>query len=222
MKFTNLSDLLLANPSLGDQICLQRRSRLEGTISKRGNEYLVLESGAAVIYARNPTDVPFFLSVVGCGHVFTPAFGYAGQVGGLEIGVEALVDCTLRSFPYGKWKSLASQFDALDKSIIEQSAEQLQIIQFHLAQHCLGSSVERTRFALYSYAKCLGRPSPCGRVAIRVSRAELASWISVSIDRISRIVRQLHNADELTIEGRSILIKRDMIEHIQAKSSWVA
>ncbi len=222
MNTTTPTLLLEARSQLGQRIKLSKRSRLDSTLARLGDRFLVIEKGAAVVFAGNATADPFFLSVVGPDHVFTPSFAAMRRNCEPSIGVQAITDCTMRLLCRKDWHSLSAEHSELDRSVIEQSVEQLQIVQFHLAQQCTRSSIERTRFALYSYAKCLGNPSPCGRLAVSLSRAELASWISVSVDRVSRIVRKLHQDGEITITGRSILIKPDLIGRIQGKGSRVA
>jgi hypothetical protein len=126
------------------------------------------------------------------------------------ISIESITNLSIRRFSSLDWGRMTLKHPEANRAVIAQASELLNIVQYHLTQHCMRDNLERTRFALWSYARHLGTTANCGRQLIKVSRGDLAKWIGVTSDRITRLVRQLHDADEIVIRGHSILINPEL------------
>lgn len=205
------SQVLISDPSLGTSVTIRRGETLASVIEPDADEFVVIEEGAILLFAMNNTHQRFYLSIIGAGYVFTPHSIALALHSQDRIGSEAMRDVRLRRITKAHWEVVSRAHPSLYNWVIEQEAQQLQIVQFHLAQHLQRSSLDRTRFALCSYAQGVGLPLPCGSKSIKVSRAELASWIGVSSDRMCRLIRELHESGEVTVSGRSIKVSNGLI-----------
>lgn len=211
MHNTLLSQILTSEPSLGVGVTIRRGGNLSGVIEKAADEFLLVEDGAVFLFAMNDTGERFYLSIIGAGYVFTPQSIALALHSKDRINSEAISDVKVRRISKASWETVNRTYPNLYNCVIEQEAQQLQIVQFHLAQHVQRSSLDRTRFALCCYALGIGLTLPCGSKAIKVSRAELATWIGVSSDRMCRLIRELHAAGEVTISGRSIKVSTGLM-----------
>lgn len=205
------SQILASDPNLGSCFKLHRGQSLASAVAQDGGEFLLIEDGALIRYGTNGAGERFYLSIIGPGYVFTPQSIRLANQNHERFGIDAMRDVRLRRISRTEWQTANRLNDQLYNWVIEQEAKQLQIVQFHLAQHVQRSSLDRTRFALCTYAQGLGSLLPCGSKSIRVSRAELATWIGVSSDRIARLIRELHVAGEVTVSGRSIKVSSDLL-----------
>lgn len=211
MQNTLPSEALTADPGLGVRATIQRGESMVGMIDAGSDEFVVVEGGAILLYALNSTGERFYLSIIGAGYVFTPQSIALALHHKDRISSEAISKVDLRKISKAQWDSVNRNNPNLYNWVIDQESHQLQIVQFHLAQHVQRSSLDRTRFALCSYARSIGMSLPCGSKSIRVSRAELANWIGVSSDRMCRLIRELHAAGEVTISGRSIKVSTGLM-----------
>lgn len=205
------SQVLASNPSIGTTFMLRRGESLASVFEQVSGEFLLIEDGALLMFCTNGATERFYLSIIGSGYVFTPqSISLTNQNSG-RFGVEAIRDVRLLRISRAEWQAVTRALPHLSTWVIEQEAQQLQVAHFHLAQHVQRSSIDRTRFALCTYAHGLGSLLPCGCKTIKVSRAELATWIGVSSDRIARLIRELHVAGEVTVSGRSIKISSNLL-----------
>lgn len=205
---------LASDPSFGNSLTLYRGQSLADAIAQDRGEFVLIEQGALLMFGTNGAGERFYLSIIGPGYVFSPqSIGLAQKNCG-RFGLEAMRDVQLRRISLMEWAHVIRQHPDLYNRVIEQEAQQLQFVHFHLAQHGQRSSLDRTRFALCTYAQGLGSPQPCGSKTIKVSRAELASWIGVSSDRIARLIRELHITGEVTVSGRSILVSNNLLSSL--------
>lgn len=193
-------------PHIGRCMPLPKGASVAECWAQGKSDYLLIEEGAFLVYAASTAGERYLLSIAGAGHVFTPQSMSQLLRGRYRIGVEAMRDVKLRIYSREQWESLSRDRPDLNSRVIEQETHQLQIVQFHIAQHSQRSSLDKTRFALCTYAIGLGIPLPCGSKAIKISRTELAQWIGVSSDRMCRLVRELHASGEVTVCGRSITV----------------
>tara|TARA_R110002124_G_scaffold128157_19_gene288722 strand:- start:19479 stop:20126 length:648 start_codon:yes stop_codon:yes gene_type:complete len=196
---------VLTSIAAEETIRLRKNSPLPGRLDSVQSEYFILKSGAVALFASSPLGEKLFLSIVGPGYVFSPSLRSPDL--DLKIIMEAKSDVELSVQRYADLGIPDGARTSVEALIAAQQAELLNIAQFHLVQIKQRSSVERTRYALQNYASHLGIPTPCGCISIKLSRAELADWIDISCDRLSRIIRELHVAGHLTVKGHSILIK---------------
>ena len=199
------------DPHIGRCIPLPKGASVAECWEPDKGDYLLIEEGAFLLYAASSAGARYFLSIVGAGHVFTPQSMSQLLRGKYRIGVEAMRDVKLKMYSREQWDAVSSERPDLNSWVLEQEAQQLQIVHFHLAQHSQRSSLDKTRFALCTYAIGLGLPLPCGSKSIKISRAELANWIGVSSDRMCRLVRELHASGEVTICGRSIKVSSGLL-----------
>ncbi|MFL1449396.1 Crp/Fnr family transcriptional regulator [Pseudomonas tritici] len=202
---------LASNPAIGHSCTLTRGTSLNDCLSDSADEFYLIVSGAVLLYAMNPAGEKISLSIIGGGHVFTPQIIGLFLSSNHRFGAEAMRDVNVRRIPRVQWERAASKQHNLYNWVIDQEAQQLQIVQFHLAQHFQRCSLDRARFALCAYALGIGLDNPCGSKTIRVSRAELATWIGVSCDRMCRLVRTLHDSGEVTVTGRSIKVSLGLL-----------
>jgi CRP-like cAMP-binding protein len=205
--------ILASDPSIGSRHALYRGMALTDLIEQGSDEFVLVERGAVVLFAKNLEGERFYLSIISEGHVFSPQ-----SIGIFHSGIDrycaqAMREVTIRRVPRRQWDQLSSKHPDLYQQVIEQETHQLGIVQFHLAQHFQRSSLDRARFALCTYAQGLGMSQPCGSRTIRVSRAELADWIGVSSDRMCRLIRELHDAGEVTVMGRNITVSNDLLSN---------
>lgn len=203
--------VLVTNPGIGEAYTLRRGTTLASYLPDDKDEFILVESGAILLFALNPTGEKLHLSIVGAGHVFTPQSIQLFLKSESRFQAEALRDVSIRRISRLEWERASIKHPNLYYFVIDQEATQLQIVQFHLAQHFRRCSLDRARFALCAYALGLGLDNPCGSKTIRVSRAELANWIGVSCDRMCRLVRALHESGEVTVMGRSIKVSLGLI-----------
>lgn len=190
---------------------LHRGQSLSSAITQDDGEFVLIEAGALLMFGTNGAGERFHLSILGNGYVFTPQSIRLAIRNNERFGIEAMRDVRLRRISRAEWQAVNRLNPYLYNWVIEQEAQQLKIVQFHLAQHVQRSSLDRARFALCTYAQGLGSILPCGSKSIKVSRAELATWIGVSSDRMARLIRELHVAGEVTVSGRSIKVSNDLL-----------
>lgn len=214
MSNTALCQFLASDPSFGKSFTLHRGQSLADAVAQDSGEFVLIDQGALLMFGTNGIGERFYLSIIGPGYVFSPqSIGLAQKNSG-RFGLEAMRDVQLRRISLMEWERVIRQHPDLYNRLIEQEARQLQFVHLHLAQHGQRSSLDRTRFALCTYAQGLGSTQPCGSKTIKVSRAELASWIGVSSDRIARLIRELHITGEVTVSGRSILVSNDLLSSL--------
>lgn len=205
------TQVLASDQSLGTSFTLRRGQPLASAVTQDSGEFLLIEDGALLMFGTNGARERFYLSIIGTGYVFTPQSIRLANQNHERFGVEAMRDVRLRRISRSEWQTVSRLHPYLYKWVIEKEAQQLQIVQFHLAQHVQRSSLDRARFALCTYAQGLGSLLPCGSKSIKVSRAELASWIGVSSDRMARLIRELHATGEVTLSGRSIKVSKGLL-----------
>lgn len=213
MHNTLPSQVLGYDPSIGSSHTLSRGMALTDVIAQDSDEFVMIERGAIVLFAKNGAGERFYLSIISEGHVFTPQSVGLVHKGQDRFCAQAMREVVIRRIPRQQWVAVNRKHPDLYQWVIEQETQQLQIVQFHLAQHIQRSSLDRTRFALCTYAQGLGMTQPCGSRTIRVSRAELATWIGVSSDRMCRLIRELHDAGEVTVMGRNITVSNDLLSN---------
>lgn len=205
---------LASDPSFGKSFTLHRGQLLAGALAQDSGEFVLIEQGALLMFGTNGAGERFYLSIIGPGYVFSPQSIGLAQKNCRRIGLEAMRDVRLRRISLMEWARVIRRHPDLYDRVIEQEAQQLQFVHLHLAQHGQRSSLDRTRFALCTYAQGLGSPQPCGSKMIKVSRAELASWIGISSDRIARLIRELHVTGEVTVSGRSIKVSNTLLSSL--------
>ncbi|NVL48662.1 Crp/Fnr family transcriptional regulator [Pseudomonas syringae pv. actinidiae] len=205
------SQVLTSDVSLGSSFTLLRGQSLVSTAAGDCDAFVLIETGALLMYGTNGAGERFHLSIIGNGYVFTPQSIRLSNQNPARFGIEAMRDVTFRRITSEQWHGINQRFPSLYNWVIEQEAQQLHIVQFHLAQHVQRSSLDRARFALCTYAQGLGSLLPCGSKSIKVSRAELATWIGVSSDRMARLIRELHGNGEVTLSGRSIKVSSGLL-----------
>lgn len=205
------SQVLTSDPSIGTRFTLYRGQPLANSVAQDNGDFVLIEAGAMIMFGTNGSGERVYLSIIGAGYVFTPQSIRLACQNSERFGIEAMREVRLRRITRAEWQAVNRLHPHLYNWVIEQEAQQLQIVQFHLAQHVQRSSLDRTRFALCTYAQGLGSLLPCGSKSIKVSRAELATWIGVSSDRMARLIRELHVAGEVTVSGRNITVSSDLI-----------
>lgn len=209
---SNLLSLAIASaPLLGSQQMIPRLARLDDLFTKNADQFFVIERGAVRLFVTGSDGKRFFLNILSSGEIFTPEISSLIRGGHVQIGLEAIKEVTLRQIPRASWQEFCERHAQLQRCVMHQELERLQIVHFHLTQHCKRGSIDRARFALWSYARSLGVASACGSVAIRVSRTELADCVGVSSDRVTRLIRQLQDRGEIKTEGRSIIIGNELL-----------
>lgn len=213
------SQVLSSDPSLGTSFKVRRGQSLADAIAQDSGEFILIEHGALLMFGTNGAGVRFHLSIIGAGYVFSPSSIRLVQKNPERFGIEAMRDMRLRRISRLEWQAACQQHPHLYNWVLENEAQQLSIVHFHLAQHVQRSSLDRTRFALCAYAQGLGMLLPCGSKTIKVSRAELGSWIGVSSDRMARLIRELHVTGEVTVCGRSIKVSNDLITSLYPTSA---
>jgi CRP-like cAMP-binding protein len=206
-------EILISEPSHGTRYTLYRGGALTDVTEQGSGDFVLVESGAVVLYAKAQDGNRLYLSIVSEGHVFSPQSVEILHAGTDRYCAQAMREMTVRRIPRQHWNDICAAHPGLYHKVIEQEAHLLGIVQFHLAQHFQRSSLDRARFALCTYAHGLGKSAPSGGRTIRVSRAELASWIGVSSDRMCRLIRELHEAGEVTVIGRNINVSNDLLAH---------
>lgn len=217
MHNSHPSHVLTSDPSIGTSHTLTRGTALSEVLAQGREEFVLIEGGAIVLFAKSETGERFYLSIISEGHVFTPQGVGLLLKGHEKFGARAMRDVVIRRIPRQQWITANQEHPGLYNWVIEQEQQQLQIALFHLAQHFQRSSLDRTRFALCTYAQGLGLIQPCGSRTIRVSRAELATWIGVSSDRMCRLIRELHDTGEVTIMGRTIKVSNGLLSSLYPK-----
>lgn len=217
MHYTRPSQFLTSDPSLGTKLVMKRGCALVDAIGT-GDDFLLVEEGAILLFATSSSGERLYLSIIGKGYVFTPhSLNHLSNSHG-QIGAEAMRDLVVRRFPRSDWEIASRKQPDLYHWVVEQEAQQLHFVQFQLALHFQRSSLDRARFALCSYAQGLGIPHPCGSKTIRVSRAELATWTGVSSDRMCRLIRALHEAGEVTVTGRNIKVNNSLLRSLNPRA----
>lgn len=204
MKSNQQTQHSIPDIGFGESVFIERNHGLPSQIGMGNGGYLRIKTGAAALFACSEGGLRLFICMVGPGFIFAPEAQLLSA--GFTIDVEAEIAIELCIIAKPGDSKLCHCAESLDVIVASQTARLLKIVQFHLIQIKARSSVERTKYALFNYAQCAGVPSACGNVAIKVNRDKLASWIDISNDRLGRIIRDLHNAGELTIKGRSIVI----------------
>ena len=208
--------ILASELSNGSSLTLLRGKNLTENLASDSDEFVLIESGAILQYAISESGKRLYLSIISAGYVFTPQ-SITQLKGNNQFRAEVIRDVTIRRITRPQWEAINRNHVELYSWVIEQEAQQLQIIHFHLAQHLKRSSLDRARFALCAYAQGLGLEHPCGSKTIRVSRAELATWIGVSSDRMCRLIRSLHETGEVTVAGRSIKVSLALLTSLFPK-----
>ncbi|MCF5423531.1 Crp/Fnr family transcriptional regulator [Pseudomonas syringae] len=217
MHNSHPSHAVTSDLRIGTRHTLTRGTALCDVLAKDRDEFVLIEGGAIVFYAKSDKGERFYLSIISDGHVFTPQGVGVLLKGHDKFGARVMRDVVIRRIPRQQWITANQEHPGLYNWVIEQEQQQLQIALFHLAQHFQRSSLDRTRFALCTYAQGLGLIQPCGSRTIRVSRAELAGWIGVSSDRMCRLIRELHDTGEVTVTGRSIKVSNGLLSTLYPK-----
>lgn len=207
----SLTQVLASDPAIGASMTLRRGASLPEALALEADEFVLIEDGAILQFATNGAGERFHLSIIGPGYVFSPQSIDQLIRSQDRFGAEAMRNVQVRRISRTQWETINRVHPELYNWVIEQESQQLQIIQFHLAQHIQRSSLDKARFAICTYAQGLGIPNPCGSKTIRVSRAELALWIGVSSDRMYRLIRELHQSGEVEVSGRYIKVSTSLL-----------
>jgi CRP-like cAMP-binding protein len=211
MHNTQPSQALRSDSTIGTAFTVAKGKPLPGKLAAQGNEYVVLEVGAILLYATNGDGTRYLLSIIPAEHVFTPQSLRLLLSNEGRFRAVAICDLRMRCIKPEEWTRISALHPELNPWVIEQETKQLEIVQFHVAQHLRRSSLDKTRFALWAYAQGVGMTQPCGSKTIKISRSELASWIGVSSDRMCRLIRELHGSGEVEVMGRSIKVSNSML-----------
>lgn len=195
-----------AEPTIGAQFRCRAGNNLDELFSQIFADYWAVERGAASLFITKPALGRHFLKMIGPGAVFAPYNLVPVQSGAVVFTIEAVTDLTIRCFSSREWDRLSLRHVKIQESLAMHSCELLNVVHHQMLLHYKRDSLERTRFALWSYATTMGTPSACGGFTIKIGRTELARCVGISGDRITRLVRRLHQGNEIKIVGRSIIV----------------
>ena len=137
-------------------------------------------------------------------------FYYAGDLIGLETGdvhrfcAEALTDCVVRVVKRSSLRALSGDGD-LDRAIWEATRRELERTQEHLL--VLGRKTACEKVA--SFLMDLAQRHEADEVAVPMGRQDMADYLGLTIETVSRMVTQLQGDNVVEFTGsRNFRVKR--------------
>ena len=147
------------------------------------------------------------------------AFYYAGDLIGLETGpihrfsAEAICDSMILVVRRSALKAFAGD-GQLDRAIWEATRRELERTQDHLL--VLGRKTACEKVA--SFLMSLAQREPADRVSMPMSRQDMADYLGLTIETVSRMLTQLQGQAVVEFDGcRKFMVKRwDTLEQMAA------
>ena len=152
------------------------------------------------------------------------AFYYPGDLIGLESGplhrfsAEAICDAALLVVRRSALKTFAGD-EALDRAVWEATRRELERTQDHLLVLGRKTACEKVASFLMDLAQRERQgDGPCGRVSMPMSRQDMADYLGLTIETVSRMLTQLQGRSVVEFDGcRRFKVKRwDALEDMAA------
>jgi CRP/FNR family nitrogen fixation transcriptional regulator len=142
------------------------------------------------------------------------AFYYAGDLIGLETGpihrfsAEAICDAVVLVVRRSALKAFAGD-GQLDRAIWEATRRELERTQDHLLVLGRKTACEKVASFLMDLAQREGGGNPSGRYSLPMSRQDMADYLGLTIETVSRMLTQLQGQSVVEFEGcRKFKVKR--------------
>jgi CRP/FNR family nitrogen fixation transcriptional regulator len=139
------------------------------------------------------------------------AFHLAGDIFGLETGdvhtfsAEAITDCKIIVFKRGTVMALAARDNDVARQMWELTARELARVQEH-SLVLIKSAEERVAGFLLEMAE---RVPSGGAVDLPMSRQDIADYLGLTIETVSRTLKHLENAAAIEVPKRRRILLRD-------------
>ena len=151
------------------------------------------------------------------------AFYYAGDLIGLETGpihrfsAEAICDSMILVVRRSALKAFAGD-GQLDRAIWEATRRELERTQEHLLVLGRKTACEKVASFLMDLAQREGGGNPSGRYSLPMSRQDMADYLGLTIETVSRMLTQLQGQAVVEFDGcRKFMVKRwDTLEQMAA------
>jgi CRP/FNR family transcriptional regulator, nitrogen fixation regulation protein len=148
------------------------------------------------------------------------AFYMPGDVFGLEIGdvhtfsAEAIVDCKVLVFKRGALMNLAGRDSDVARELWTMTAGELQHVQDHILL-LIKTAQERVAGFLLEIAK---RAHAGNEIDLPMSRQDIADYLGLTIETVSRTLTQLENAAAIAVptSRRIVLRNRAALNRLNA------
>ncbi len=142
------------------------------------------------------------------------AFYYPGDLIGLETGpahrfsAEAICDSVVLVVRRTALKAFAGD-GQLDRAIWEATRRELERTQDHLLVLGRKTACEKVASFLMSLAQREPAERACGRVSMPMSRQDMADYLGLTIETVSRMLTQLQGQAVVEFDGcRKFMVKR--------------
>jgi CRP/FNR family nitrogen fixation transcriptional regulator len=206
----------------GQVVTLAPELRAPGVVRTfaRDEEIFVQEGDASHIY-KVLSGAVRVTSLLSDGRRLIVSFHFAGDVFGLEVGAahsftaEAITSCRIASV---RRAANGAQSDANGVAISDlwnALSEELQRMQQHALLLGRMSAVERVTMFLREVA---GRMGTLDVVELPMSRLDIADYLGLTIETVSRTLTQLHRDGDIDIEGKRHIVLRQS----GASARWAA
>jgi CRP/FNR family nitrogen fixation transcriptional regulator len=130
-------------------------------------------------------------------------FHQAGDLIGLEDGerrlfaAEALTDCTVLAIRRRSLEAAAERNGSVARLLWTAGTRRLREMQDHLVQVGRKSALERVATVLSSFAEHQG----CDEVVLAMSRQDIADYLNLTIETVSRMLSQLKADNVISLVG---------------------
>jgi CRP/FNR family nitrogen fixation transcriptional regulator len=151
------------------------------------------------------------------------AFYYPGDLIGLETGTtyrfsaEAICDATVLVVRRSALKAFAGD-EAVNRAIWEAARREIERTQDHLLVLGRKTACEKVASFLMSLAQREAQNAASGRVSMPMSRQDMADYLGLTIETVSRMLTQLQGQSVVEFDGcRRFKVKRwEMLEQLAA------
>jgi len=209
-----LTQTAMRNGSRGQPAMQSRRALVPRAAMQAGTIELM---GACMSFAANAEIYKVVSGTVRTYKVLVDgrrqigAFHLAGDIFGLETGdvhtfsAEAITDCKIIVFKRGTVMALAARDNDVARQMWELTARELARVQEH-SLVLIKSAEERVAGFLLEMAE---RVPSGGAVDLPMSRQDIADYLGLTIETVSRTLKHLENAAAIEVPKRRRILLRD-------------
>lgn len=218
--FARISDSSTEFPGIFDESITQndlsRRVSLNEFSYKKGTEIFGEKEPADYVY-QVVTGAVRSYKLLSDGRRQIGAFHLSGDIFGLEIGTdhrftaEAIIDTTVRLMKRRSLELVAESDVAVAHNLLSMTTSNLRHAEDHMLLLGRKTSLERVAAFLIEMDR---RSTAAGVLALPMCRRDIADYLGLTLETVSRALSRLHGLDILDFIGNN---QRQIVLHDRAK-----
>jgi len=185
------------------------------------SHYFVLRQGSALVYFLKPSGKRFIVQNIGVDSLFATTVALAGNrySGTIEIREDALLLC----IPTGVTKKLLKENPLFAQKLLQRVIA----YNLHLTDTIHGLIIDgRARLCRYLFRRALASSARFGdgvKFDLDMPKNNLAAFLDVSPETLSRMFSQLQEDKVIDIRGSTVIVHsiRDLVNISEGQDDWL-